>query len=138
MAAQPMLKNILYSEILQCRIFKILYLLLIAVFTIYPVLDVYSHYQIYEELDCNAGRVESASEVDTSDDGPSGSIFHINKTNTPTFGQSVSNTGREPIQNASISDAPYYRFSGSIIPINEIISHLICRPLSSDPSPPVS
>jgi hypothetical protein len=89
------------------------------------------------ELNYDAEYVESASEVDASDKGPSGNNFHIIKTNTLTFGHSVLNIDREPIQSTSIADNTYYQIKGSIVPINEKIPALICRPLSSDPSPPL-
>jgi hypothetical protein len=134
-----LLKIIVDSEMLRCRIYRLLFLLFVVVFAIYPVMDACADYQNLSngELDSDAGYVGSASEVDASDDGPSGNNFHINKTNTLTFGQSALNAGRVAIQNTSISYNTYYQFKGSIVPINEEIPTLTCLPLSSDPSPPV-
>jgi hypothetical protein len=139
MVGQPLLKIIVDSELLRCRIYRLLCLLFIAAFTIYPVLDACADYQnlFNKELDFDAGYAGSASEVDASDNGPSGNIFHVNKTNTLIFGQSVFTIGREPIQSTSISDNTYCQVKESIVPINEKKSTLTCLPLSSDPSPPV-
>jgi hypothetical protein len=130
-------KNIVHREILQCRICSMLFLLIIVVFTIYPVLDAYSHYQYLSNgvLDHDAG---SVSEVDTSDYRPSGNNFYINKTNTLTSGHSASIVCSDPIHNTSNSDNPYYQFTRSIIPINGIPYTLNYPPLSSDSSPPVA
>jgi hypothetical protein len=138
MAGQPLLKIIVDNELLRCRIYRLLFLLFIAVFTIYPVIDAYADYQnlFNQEIDYDAGYAGSASEVDASNNGPSGNNFHINKTNTLTFERSVFNIGRMPIQSTSISDNTYCQFKESIIPINEKISDLAYRPMSSDPSPP--
>jgi hypothetical protein len=140
-AGQPLLKNITDSDLPRCRIYKLLFVLFIAVLSISPVVDAYADYQNLsnKELDYDAGYAGSASEVDASHDGPSGKNFHINKTNTLTFRQSGLHIGREPIQSTSISDNTYCQIKGSIVPVNEKISTLtlICRPLSSDPSPPV-
>jgi len=140
MAGQTLLKITVDSDLLRCCICKLLFVLFIAALSIHPVVDAYAEYQnlFNGELDYDAGYAGSASEVDASHDGPSSKKFHINKTITPTFGQSVLNIAREPIQSTSISNNTYCQFKESIIPINEKISDLTYRPLSSDPSPPVA
>jgi hypothetical protein len=139
MAGRPLLKIIVNRVLLQCRIYRLLFLLCIAVFTICPVTDAYSDNQNLsnEKLDQEAEYAGSVSEVDTSDDRPSVDNFHVNKTNTLTIVHSAINIDRDPIKSTSISDNPYYQFTGSIIPINGKTSNLTYPPLSSDPSPPV-
>jgi len=134
-----LLKIIVNSVLLRCRIYRLPFLLCIAVFTICPFTDAYSDYQNLsnEKLDQDADYAGSVSEVDTSDDRPSTNNFHINKTNILTFGHSALNIGIDSIQNTSLSDNPYYQFTGIIIPINGKTSNLTYPPLSSDPSPPV-
>jgi hypothetical protein len=131
-----LLKIIVNRELLRCRMCKLLFLLCIAVFTIGPFTDAYSHHQylLYGELDHDAG---SVSEVDTSDYRTSGINIHINKTNILTAGHSASNICSDPKHNTSNSDNPPYQFTRSILPINGITYTLNYPPLSSDSSPPL-
>jgi hypothetical protein len=116
-----MLKHNQYCNLLQCRIYRLLFFLFLALFTLYPILDAYADSFNY-----------SPANFDMADDSfySSEQITRGHPTSkTPFNGLFLPVSARGGLS-FSITNREY-----PAIVINNTIS---CSPLSSDPSPPVA
>jgi hypothetical protein len=116
-----MLKHNQYCHLLQCRIYRLLFILFLVLFTIYPILDIYADSVNYSTVNLDIAD-------DSSNDSDQISLSYHNS-HTPFISLFLSAS--------TTIDNPACSIIKRAIPSNEIKSHQSCPPLSSDLSPPL-
>ncbi len=115
-----MLKHNQYCNLLKCRLCRLPVLLLLVLFTLYPILDAYEDSFSYSPV-----------KMDVSDDS-------VDASKRISRGHHALNT---PIidlflPTSTINENSAFTISRREIPSHEIKCYHSCSPLSSDPSPP--